>query len=151
MLFKYFLPSSLWLQGSLLFQITHCDCESIASFSFLILKASLSFSSPPWCVGSGTHKKMKKQKHLCRQPCSNGCCYESQGHSTKTVTQREIKLSRVNTPKASDHSQEAAWHRDVGIWFLSSTWNREGKLFHVRNERLTPVPNAGSWHRNPGA
>lgn len=59
--FNYFLPSTLWLQGLLFFQITRCDCDSIVSFSFLLLRASLSFPSAPWCGGSGTQKKTQKQ------------------------------------------------------------------------------------------
>lgn len=59
--FKHFLPSNLWLQALLFFQIIHCDCESIVSFSFLLLRASLSFPSAPRRGDSGTQKKMQKQ------------------------------------------------------------------------------------------
>lgn len=61
---KYFLPSTLWLQGLLLFQITHCDCESIVSFSFLLLRASLSFPSAPWCGGSKKDEKKKTNTYV---------------------------------------------------------------------------------------
>ena len=110
MLSKYFPPSSLWPQG-LLLQATYSASES--SVHSVSCSSPLSFPTVPvWrCWRSHRHGK---PKHLRGQVCTKAAAGKVTA-SVRKLTRREIKPSKGSTPKAPNHSRQAAKrHHGIG-------------------------------------